>query len=338
MGNSDDYGLHVYVSSATIQLVSPLTKEQVSVDNGGGGNWGAEDGGDVNQIKTIADPSFPASIFASDETKTAGTSSPSTPSKPYVLVRVPEDCSTLKEAVKRVHEDNCLTSCKVIIVGVGEHQIDGRFLEISSAMSIVGESNVPKEKIVVLGGIYLKSEIQGNCHLRHLTLRQAKGDGVRGYSSFIMEDILVEQCDGYGVYADGTGVVGRCTNVEVRQCEGSGVVAYDGASITLIGAKTTVHNNCTDGDSDEYGLQVYHSSSTIQFVTPLTKEQVAIDNGGGGNWGAGYQGDINLINTIPHSITSMQSPPFTQANDPHSLVVAGETKDSTPATATVATK
>ena len=39
---------------STIQLVSPLTKEQVSSDNGGGGNWSAERGGDINKIKTIA--------------------------------------------------------------------------------------------------------------------------------------------------------------------------------------------------------------------------------------------------------------------------------------------
>ena len=52
------YGLQVYgSSSSTIQLVSPLTKEQVSIDNGGGGNWGAGGGGDINQIKTIEAPS-----------------------------------------------------------------------------------------------------------------------------------------------------------------------------------------------------------------------------------------------------------------------------------------
>ena len=101
------------------------------------------------------------------------------------------------------------------------------------------------------------------------------------------------------MYADGTGVVGRCTNVEVRQCGWSGVLAYKGGSITLIGAKTTVHHNCTYGRSDDYGLRVFNSSSsTIQLVSPLTKEQVSIDNGGGGNWGAGYQGDTNLIKTI----------------------------------------
>ena len=39
-------------------------------------------------------------------------------------------------------------------------------------------------------------------------------------------------------------------------------------------------------------------SSTIQLVSPLTKEQVSLDNGGGGNWGAGYKGDIHQIKTI----------------------------------------
>ena len=99
--------------------------------------------------------------------------------------------------------------------------------------------------------------------------------------------------------AYGTGVVGRCTNVEVRQCGMSGVAAFYGASITLIGAKTMVHYNCTKGKSDAYGLGVYgSSSSTIQLVPPLAKEQVSLDNGGGGNWGAEEGGDINQIKTM----------------------------------------
>jgi hypothetical protein len=114
-----------------------------------------------------------------------------------------------------------------------------------------------------------------------------------------MEDVLVEQCGNDGVWANGTGVVGRCTNVEVRQCGGSGVAASKGSSITLIGGKTTVHHNCTNNDSDEYGLGVYNSSSsTIQLVYPLTKEQVSVNNGGGGNWGAEEGGDLDQIKTI----------------------------------------
>jgi len=58
-----------------------------------------------------------------------------------------------------------------------------------------------------------------------------------------------------------------------------------------------VHHNCTRGDSYDYGLQVSGSSATIQLVSPLTKEQVSLDNGGGGNWGA-WRAEINQIKTI----------------------------------------
>ena len=80
-------------------------------------------------------------------------------------------------------------------------------------------------------------------------------------------------------------------------CGGCGVVAEWVGSITLIGAKMTVHHNCTDGRSHDYGLYVYgSSSSTIQLVSPLSKEQVSTNNGGGGNWGASVgDADINQI-------------------------------------------
>jgi hypothetical protein len=87
--------------------------------------------------------------------------------------------------------------------------------------------------------------------------------------------------------------------VEVRQCTW-GVTASDGGSVTLIGAKTTVHHN-------DQGLTIGDGSSTIHLVYPLTKEQVSIDNGEwvewveggdpGGNWGTEYDGDINQIKT-----------------------------------------
>ena len=158
---------------------------------------------------------------------------------------MPEDCKHVAgSGGQGCEEDDRLTT---IVVGKGEHQIDGDYLRISSAMNIVGDPGVAKEEIVVVGGIRFKKGIQGNCHLQHLTLRQAK----------IVECLEVLFYDGRcpcgtvwysGVVAYGTGVVGRCTNVEVRQCGRSGVAASDGASITLIGAKTTVHHNCTEGD------------------------------------------------------------------------------------------
>ena len=84
----------------------------------------------------------------------------------------------------------------------------------------------------------------------------ASSEGVwcDGESSFTIEDVLVEQCgiDSSDVLASGTSGVGRCANVKVRQCGYSGVHAEYGASITLIGAKTTMHHNCTKGHSDHY--------------------------------------------------------------------------------------
>ena len=212
-------------------------------------------------------------------------------------VRVPQDCSTLQEAVTKVHKDDRLTT---IVLGKGEHKIGGYYLHIHSTTKIVGDPGVPKSEIVVVGGIRFNRGIPGNCHLQHLTLRQAKERGVAAFSSFTMNDVLVEQCRFSGVYARGTGVLGRCTNVEVRQCGRSGVSASNGASITLIGAKTTVHHNCTKEYNSTHGLAVVGSSSSrIQLIYPLTKETVSTDNGDGRNWGAWNGGDINQIYSRP---------------------------------------
>jgi len=52
-GDSDlyDYGLYTDSSSGKIQLVLPLTKEQISTNNGGGGNWGGD--GTIEQVSRI---------------------------------------------------------------------------------------------------------------------------------------------------------------------------------------------------------------------------------------------------------------------------------------------
>jgi hypothetical protein len=63
--------LKVYGRLSTIQLVSPLTKEQVSTDNGGGGNWGAENCADTNQIKTMTEAEMEAVVAAKARGKAA---------------------------------------------------------------------------------------------------------------------------------------------------------------------------------------------------------------------------------------------------------------------------
>jgi len=229
---------------------------------------------------------------------------------------VPDDWRTLEEAVRRVQQDPRI---KTIVLKQGEHRIQGQYLEIYSAVNIVGDPTVPKEKVVVLGGIEFKKKVKTS-HLQHLTIRQAKDCGVRGYSSFTMDDVVVEWCESYGVVVSGRPIFGTCTNLVVRQCEKSGILAQRGGSLILKGANTKVHHNCkigygvgyggkvqwSTGSYGEnklytvvhYGLKVSNSAiATIQLVAPLTKENVSMNNGGGGNWGV-YLAKIHQINTV----------------------------------------
>ena len=265
--------------------MAPLTKETASFHNGGGGNWGAEKGAGTN-VPIL----FPSVLEAPPTQDAAASSGDGTPTElnfwstvqASAMLHVPGTVATLKDAMKQVHGDDRLTT---IVLGKGTHLIDGSYLRISSAMNIAGDPEVPTSEIVVMSGIYFKKKIPGICHLQHLTLRQAKGCGVWGQSSFTMEDVLVDQVGGSGVVAEGPGVVGRCTDVEVRACGMSGVSATMGASIALIGGRTKIIQNCTTGSSKHFGLQVSGSlSSTVHLVFPLRKENVATQNGGGGNW------------------------------------------------------
>jgi len=81
----------------------------------------------------------------------------------------------------------------------------------------------------------------------------------------------------------------------------SGVWAGWGASIILEGRETSIYENCSGGESHYYGLAVYHSSSKIQIVSPLTKESISKRNGGGGDWGAEGGANINQIEIIEES-------------------------------------
>ena len=114
---------------------------------------------------------------------------------------------------------------------------------IDFPITILGKGD--KTKVHVTGGFKIEEGVQGNVHIQNMTIRQSKACGVAGKSPFTLEDVIVEQCGQFGVYAYGTACVARCTNVEVRQCKMSGVSAGEGGSITLMGPKTTVHHNNT---------------------------------------------------------------------------------------------
>jgi hypothetical protein len=174
-----------------------------------------------------------------------------------------------------------ITIPRKIVLAKGVHGSLKGPLHISSELTIVGDPNVPKKEIVVLGGIFIAREIEGCIHLKHMTIRQGILHGVLGLSSFTMEDILVKQCLINGVIASGISTRSKCHNVVVTDCGRSGVLAWDGATITLSGLENQmlVHNTCTRGGEYDYGLEVRGEyGATIQVVLPLTIQTVSKDN------------------------------------------------------------
>ena len=57
--------------------------------------------------------------------------------------------------------------------------------------------------------------------------------------------------------------------------------------MTIDGNGTTIHHNCTNGRSSDYGLDTVDSSSSIHLASSLTIETISKNNGGGGNYGGG---------------------------------------------------
>jgi hypothetical protein len=174
-----------------------------------------------------------------------------------------------------------ITIPRKIVLPKGVHGSLNKRVNISSELTIVGDPNVPKKEIVVLGGIFIAREIEGCIHLKHMTIRQGILHGVLGLSSFTMEDILVKQCLINGVIASGISTRSKCHNVVVTDCGRSGVLAWDGATITLSGLENQmlVHNTCTRGGEYDYGLEVRGEyGATIQVVLPLTIQTVSKDN------------------------------------------------------------
>ena len=87
----------------------------------------------------------------------------------------------------------------------------------------------------------------------------------------------------YGVVANGADI--SCDDLQVIGCGSSGVRASSNATITLSGQGTSIQGNGTDAYGSRYGLNAFSSSSKIQLVHPLTKEQISTNNRGDRNWG-----------------------------------------------------
>jgi len=138
---------------------------------------------------------------------------------------LPEDCSSITKALRIVAQDQRIGT---ISVGKGLRVVESICVNIESAVNIVGRPGLVREEVVINGGFMIKPDIQGNVHFENMTIYQENYMGVWGQSCFSLTNVLVEKCGAFGVTASGDDVFGLCTDVEVRTCGMSGVVAAKG--------------------------------------------------------------------------------------------------------------
>ena len=177
-----------------------------------------------------------------------------------------------------------------------EHGRDRNYVVVDFPITIIGES---KDGCIIIGGLRMKGKKEDDVNVKNLTISQSKDYGVYGNGmSFHLFHLNIEKSgvDGVIVISTKRNTMSNCQVSHSKYC---GVFAYDGL-ITMNGSGTSVHNNVTSGRSDTYGLETQTflhtitSSSSIHLVSPLTKESVSINNGGGGNYG----GVVTCIKTI----------------------------------------
>merc|ERR1711865_1267975 len=99
-----------------------------------------------------------------------------------------------------------------------------------------------------------------------------------------LDNVSVENSGNNGVLVGGS-KRNTMKNCNVSHSKGSGLCVWDGGLMTIDGNGTTIHHNCTNGNSDNYGLRTYDSSSSIHLASSLTIETISKNNGGGGNCG-----------------------------------------------------
>ena len=73
--------------------------------------------------------------------------------------------------------------------------------------------------------------------------------------------------------------------------------------MTIDGNGTTIHHNCTGGDSSYYGLRA-GASGSIHLASSLTIDTISKNNGGGGNYGG--DGTIAIVDNEGTIIETIQ--------------------------------
>jgi hypothetical protein len=204
-----------------------------------------------------------------------------------VSFRVKPGLNSLSNALK-IAKENGIKEIKLLN---GVHDEKGEYVVIDFPLTIVGES---KDGCTIIGGLKMEGKKEDDVTVKHLTISQSKEYGVYGVRgmSFHLFNLNIEKSEGSGVNVIET-KRNTMSNCQVSHSRWSGVQVN--GLITMNGSGTSIHNNVTGGTSYNYGLCTpsWNSSSSIHLVSPLTKESVSINNGGGRNCGG--SGTIKTI-------------------------------------------
>ena len=176
-------------------------------------------------------------------------------------------------------------------------------------MTVSGDGR--EKTFVEGGGFWIEGENDQHCTFIDLTIQKTKYGGLVGDGmSFDCRRVKFDKCGHYGVRAMNT--KGRLTNCQVTNCGGSGIISYK-SSIEIEGEESRINNNCTRGDSGDYGLFAFSSSSFIHLLSPLTKEDVSTNNNGGGNYGG--DGKIAIVDNDGDIIEIIQEATQEESGD-----------------------
>ena len=208
---------------------------------------------------------------------------------PEGALRVKAGLNSLSEAVKKAKEEDidCLfleSGVYTIEIYKDENGNDCDYVVIDFALKVVGQD---KDEVKIRAGLMIKGKKEEDVSFSNCTVTGAKETGVYGNEGAAMhlKNVCIEKCGAFGVYVHVT-KRNTMTDCNVNNNKVSGVQVM-GGSMVIDGSATTIHHNVTGGDSNCYGLQAWHSSSSIHLKS-LTKESISTNNGGAGN----YDGDI----------------------------------------------
>ena len=230
-----------------------------------------------------------AAATATAPTTSSSKSTSITSLAPCAILRVPEDCPTLKEALDRaklqaVYSNGSDSDSQTIILGAGDHRISNNefgcnIVDINSAVRIVGQGI---HKTVVFGQINIPGGLRGKAELSEMSLKGSTGHGICAYSQMSLTNVAIEDAKNHGLFIDGA--LATCNNVDITSCGSCGIYIQEGGYVKLKGT-TNIVNNCTAGNDWEYGLYVYQNIGKVLFAPSLSRVAVSRNNGGGGNWG-----------------------------------------------------